>query len=420
MNKLTKRSLAAFASLGLVATTIVVAAPAQAQASTITIKVLTPNYTDNMAAYYKDLETRFMAANPTIKVEHENVSWDDILVKGRTLISTKSYPDILNLNTFSEFAAEGLLYKASDLFTAEKLTDFVPAFRENSKYKGVEYAVPDLASARMFFINKALFYGAGNTKIPTTWAEVTAASKKIKAKYGSKVYPLAIPLGSEEAQAEFQIWAGGNGGRYFNETTEKWVINSAENLATLNQLKAWVKAGYTQPNPASTNRTDAFKLFSQGKVAMINASVFFPSTLKDYKSKVDYGVAPFPSANASKKPITLGVQDYFMAFNKDGKGTNKDAVSKYLNFLYEGKNYAGFLKATGGFIPATKSASTEVDSSLLPFIEQLPNAIFYPGTLGSWGTVVAKITTQIGTGITKDAKTVLDSLQKAAEAAGTK
>jgi len=415
MNKLTKRSFAALASLGLVAGALVVAAPAQA--APITIKVLTPNYTDNMAAYYKDLETRFMAANPDIKVEHENVSWDDILVKGRTLISTKSYPDVLNLNTFSEFAAEGLLYKTSDLFTEAKLSDFVTAFRDNSKYNGVEYAVPDLASARMFFINKALFYGAGNTKIPTTWAEVTAASKKIKAKYGSKVYPLAIPLGSEEAQAEFQIWAGGNGGRYFDEANSKWVINSAENLATLNQLKAWVKAGYTQPNPASTNRTDAFKLFSQGKVAMINASVFFPSTLKDYKSKVDYGVAPFPAATASKKPITLGVQDYFMAFKKPG---NQDAVSKYLNFLYEGKNYAGFLKATGGFIPATKSASTEVDSSLLPFIEQLPNAIFYPGTLGSWGTVVAKITTQIGTGITKDAKTVLNSLQATAVAAGTK
>jgi multiple sugar transport system substrate-binding protein len=270
----------------------------------------------------------------------------------------------------------------------------------------------------MFFINKTLFYGAGNTKIPTTWAEVTAASKKIKAKYGSKVYPLAIPLGAEEAQAEFQIWAGGNGGRYFDEKTSKWVINSAANLTTLNQLKAWTKAGYTQPNPASTNRTDAFRLFAQGKVAMINASVFFPSDLKTiYKSKVDYGVAPFPTAKAGTKAITLGVQDYYMAFKKPG---NKDAVSKWLNFLYEPKNYAAFLKATGGFIPATKSASTEVDSTLLPFIEQLDNAIFYPGTLGSWGAVVAKITTQIGTGITKDAKTVLNSLQAAAVAAGTK
>jgi len=417
MKKFTKRSLAAVASFALVTGALVAAAPAQA--APITIKVLTPNYTDNMAAYYADLEKRFMAANPDITVVHENVSWDDILVKGRTLISTKSYPDVLNLNTFSEFAAEGLLYKASDLFTADKLSDFVTAFRDNSKYNGVEYAVPDLASARMFFINKALFYGAGNSKIPTTWPEVTAAAAKIKAKYGSKVYPLAIPLGSEEAQAEFQIWAGGNGGKYFDEASGKWVIDSAENLATLNQLKAWVKAGYTQPNPASTNRTDAFKLFSQGKVAMINASVFFPSTLKDYKSTVDYGVAPFPHA-VGKKSITLGVQDYFMAFNKDGKGTNKDAVSKYLNFLYSASNYAGFLKATGGFIPATKSASTEVDSSLLPFIEQLPNAIFYPGTLGSWGTVVAKITTQIGTAMTKDPKTVLKSLQATAVAAGTK
>ncbi len=259
MKKFTKRSLAAVASFAMVTGALVAAAPAQAA---VTIKIITPNYTDKMPAYYADLNKRFMAENPDIKVEHENLSWDDILVKGRTLISTKSYPDILNLNTFSEFAAEGLLHKASDLFTDAKLADFATAFRENSKYNGVEYAVPDLASARMFFINKALFYGAGNTKIPTTWAEVTAASKKIKAKYGSKVYPLAIPLGSEEAQAEFQIWAGGNGGRYFDEAAGKWVINSKANLETLNQLKAWVKAGYTQPNPASSQLLLVYRITS--------------------------------------------------------------------------------------------------------------------------------------------------------------
>ena len=134
MNKLTKRSFAALASLGLVAGALVVAAPAQA--NTVTIKVVTPNYTDAMPAYYKDLNARFMAANPTIKVEHENLSWDDILVKGRTYISTKSYPDVLNLNTFSEFAAEGLLYKNSDLYSEAKLADFVTAFRDNSTYNG--------------------------------------------------------------------------------------------------------------------------------------------------------------------------------------------------------------------------------------------------------------------------------------------
>jgi multiple sugar transport system substrate-binding protein len=289
MKKVGLRRLAVIAATALVGTAMTVA-PSHA-ATTIT--VMTPNYTDAMPAYYADLEARFMAANPDIKVTHTNLSWDDILVKGRTLVATNSTPDILNLNTFSDYAAAGLLYKATDIFDSKKMADFVPAFVENSKYNGEAYAVPDLASARMFFYNKQVLYSSGVSKVPTTWDEVTAAAKKIKAKY-PKIYPIAIPLGAEEAQGEFQIWAGGNGGRYFDSAAKKWVINSQANVDTLKYLTSLVKAKLTQPNPASTNRTDAFKLFAQGKVGMINASVFFPSTLRDYKSKVDYGVAPFP------------------------------------------------------------------------------------------------------------------------------
>jgi len=411
MKKIGLRRLSAIAAVSLSATVLAVV-PAHAET---TIKIITPNYTDAMPAYYADLNARFEAANPGIKVEHTNLSWDDILVKGRTLVATNSTPDILNLNTFSDYAAADLLYKASDIFDAKTLADFVPAFIDNSKYNGVAYAVPDLASARMFFYNKKILYTSGVNKVPSTWAEVTAAAKKIKAKYPN-VYPIAIPLGSEEAQGEFAIWAGGNNGRYFDDKTKKWVINSKANVETLKYLTSLVKAGLTQPSPASTNRTDAFKLFSQGKVGMINASVFFPSTLKDYKSKVDYGVAPFPHSPKGKS-ITLGVQDYFMAFKKPG---NEAAVKAWLNFLFQPTNYAGFLKAAGGFIPATKSASSAVDSSLLPFIQQLPNAIFYPGDLAAWPKVSGSIQTQIGSGVNKSPKSVLDKIQKVAVAAGTK
>ena len=411
MKKIGLRRLSAIAAVSLSATVLSVM-PAQAAT---TLKIITPNYTDAMPAYYADLNARFQAANPTITVEHTNLSWDDILVKGRTLVATNSTPDIMNLNTFSDYAAQDLLYKATDMFDAKTLADFVPAFIDNSKYNGVAYAVPDLASARMFFYTKKILYTSGVNKVPTTWDEVTAAAKKIKAKYPN-VYPIAIPLGSEEAQGEFAIWAGGNGGRYFDDATKKWVINSKANVQTLKYLTSLVKAGLTQPSPASTNRTDAFKLFSQGKVGMINASVFFPSTLKDYKSKVDYGVAPFPHS-ATGKSITLGVQDYFMGFKKPG---NAEAVKAWMNFLFKPDNYAGFLKAAGGFIPATKSASSAVDSSLLPFINQLPNAIFYPGDLAAWPKVAGTITTQVGTGVIYDAKGVLDKIQKVAVAAGTK
>ncbi|MSX60945.1 MAG: extracellular solute-binding protein, partial [Actinobacteria bacterium] len=115
MKKIGLRRLSAIAAVSLSATVLSVM-PAQAAT---TIKIITPNYTDAMPAYYADLNARFEAANPTIKVEHTNLSWDDILVKGRTLVATNSTPDIMNLNTFSDYAAQDLLYKASDIFDAK-------------------------------------------------------------------------------------------------------------------------------------------------------------------------------------------------------------------------------------------------------------------------------------------------------------
>ena len=117
----------------------------------------------------------------------------------------------------------------------EVLADLIPAFRENSKFNGVEYAVPDLASDRLFFYNKDLLTAAGVTAPPTTWTELTDAAAKIK-KAQPDIIPLALPLGPEEAQAEFAIWAGGNGGSYFKDG--QWVINSPENVDTLTYLKS--------------------------------------------------------------------------------------------------------------------------------------------------------------------------------------
>ncbi len=90
------------------------------------------------------------------------------------------------------------------------------------------------------------------TAPPATWSELLAACDAIKA-YDPSIIPIAIPLGAEEAQAEFLIWTGGNGGGYFRDG--EWVINSPENLETLEFLQQLVDKGCTQPNPGTTDRT---------------------------------------------------------------------------------------------------------------------------------------------------------------------
>lgn len=372
-----------------------------AEAGPVTIRVVAAQYTDEMKPYFDDLVSRFEADNKDITVEVEVVSWNDIDQKIKTMVQTNDLPDIGNLNYFSSFAADDLLYTAEELVPADVLSDMIPTFMDNSKYNGTAYAVPDLASARLFFYNKAIFAKAGVTAEDIrTWDGLKAAAEKIK-KAVPGVTPLALPLGPEEAQAEFMIWANSNDGGVYKDG--KYTITDTKNVETLQFLQGLTSAGLTNPNPATFNRTDgAFALFAEGKAAMLNGAIFLPSVLKEKGSTVDYGVAEFPTNRADGKSITLGVQDYFFGFKKEG---NKDAVQKFMAFLYQTDNYAGFLKAAGGFLPATKSAGEAMsnDEALAPYIAVLPNAVFYPGSEETWPAVQGEMQQTIGKAVEKGA-----------------
>ena len=69
----------------------------------------------------------------------------------------------------------------------------------------------------------------------------------------------------------------------------------------------------------------------------------------DKEKKVSYGVAEMPT-NAGKS-VTLGVEDYLMAFKKKG---NQDAVKKFLDLYYQPENMTRLITAEG-FLPVTKS-----------------------------------------------------------------
>lgn len=375
-------------------------------ADIVELKMVAADYA-NMQPYWDGLSEKFTKANPTIKVTVDVVSWETIDDKVKTLVATGQIPDIVNKGDYAGAAAEGLLYRADEMVSKKTLDDIVPTFLNNSKYNGVAYAVPDLASARALFYNKDILKKAGVTKLPTTWTELEKVLKQIKAKVPG-VYPYALPLGPEEAQAEFAIWAGGNGGVMFKDG--KWTINSKENIATMTFLKKLTDQKLTQPNPAKCDRTAcAQTLFASGKAAFINGSVFLPGWIKDNGgAKLNFGSGSFVAA-PGKKPVTLGVQDYFTAYKANG---HKAEITKWMDFIFEPKNYAEFLTAAGGFIPATKSAGVAAakDPALAPFIKLLPSAIFYPGDQAAWPAAKGALQQQIGTALSNPKK-ALDAIQ---------
>ena len=413
------RRTAFAASIVLAATGVVGVSLPIAHAADVNLTMVAADYPGDgktQQAQWDAVSKAFAAANPGITMTVNVVSWDVIDDKVKTLIATGKTPDIVNKGDYSAPAAAGLLYKASEMVSASTLADIIPTFLNNSMYNGTAYAVPDLASARALFYNKAILKKAGVTKLPTTWKELLTVLSKIKAK-NPGVYGYAVPMGPEEAQAEFSIWAGGNGGRLYDYTAKKWTVNSAANIEAMAFLKKMNDLKYIEPNPAKCDRTAcAQTLFAAGKAAFINGSVFLPAWLKaNGGAGIDLGSGSFVH-NDGQEAVTLGVQDYFTAYKANG---HQAEIQKFMDFLYKPANYAAFLKAAGGFIPATKSAGVEAakDPALAPFIALLPHAIFYPGDIATWPAVKGALQQSVGLAVTGNPSKVLGDIQKKANAA---
>ncbi len=377
----------------------------------VTLKLVAADYgtgPDNTSQkYWQGIADAFHQANPTITVKVTTINWNDFDNQVQTLIQNHQYPDVTEGDYFSTYAQEGLLYSADQVLSNP--SNLLPVFAKQGSYNGKQYGLPFTTSSRTLFYNKKLFQQAGITSAPQTWADVQADAAKIKAQ--GKV-GFGLPLGSEEAQAESLLWFLGNGGNY-QDASGGWTINSAQNVETMQFLKRLVKAGDTEPNPGTKNRTDLWKDFAAGNIGMINGS---PALIPIIQSAGKLTASDWTSVPIAGKtgPLTstLGVCDNVAAFKPNG---HQAQIKKFLDFAYQDTYQTQFDKEYD-LLPATVSGSTALasDPSFGPFLKALPNAVQYPSTT-SWAQVKTQIQHTIGTAVTGNPQSVLDAIQQTAK-----
>jgi multiple sugar transport system substrate-binding protein len=363
---------------------------------------------DTSQIYWQKIADDFHAANPAIMVKVQTISWNDFDTKVQTMVQNREYPDITEGDYFSNYAQEGLLYKVSDVFSDPD--NLMPVFKQLGSYGGVQYGLPFTTSARALFYNKAIFAEAGITTPPATWDEIATDAAKIEAK--GKI-GFGLPLGPEEAQAETLLWFLGNGGGY-QDAAGKWVIDSPQNVETLQFMTKLVKAGDTEPNPGTKNRTELFNQFAQGQIGMMNGEVALLPIINSagVLKTGDLGTAPIAGKTG---PIdkTLGVCDFVAAFK--GDGTKQAAIKTFLDFAFQDKYQLAFVHEYLE-LPGTTSAAValaKTDATLAPFVKALPNAVQYPND-PVWAQVKVQIQQIIGTAIGPDPQAVLGRIQQTA------
>ena len=393
-----------------------------AEGDGITLDVIICQYGPNTENWFlgdgmdgTNFVAKFEEANPGIKLNLQVVSWNDVYTEVSTRIQNNNAPDILNIDVFANYAADGLLLPVKDYCPDELFADFFPSFIEQSVIDGTVWAVPDLASARALYVNTDILNEVG-VEIPTTWAELEDVCQAIVDFYNGEVYPWGIDMTTDEGQAAFSYYVWNNDGG-FVDADGNVALNSEKNVEAIEYAIGLVNKGYTNPNPATQTRYDLQDMFGAGKLAMVIAPNQLPSYLKDKDYTVNFATAALP-VNEGAKPGATGVMDRVMAFKDDAypdQAARNEAIGKFLSFFYAPENYVGWVSMEG-FLPAVNSsvaALVESDPSFEAWLNVLDSCQFYPTALDNWDAIkqgVIKVEQEALTG--GDVKTLLDDLQK--------
>ncbi|WUL76879.1 extracellular solute-binding protein [Streptomyces sp. NBC_00343] len=385
----------------------------------VILRLVAADYGDSASnssrKYWDGLVKAYEAKHPDVKVEVSVYSWNDVDRKVKEMVAAGKAPDMAQIGAYADYADAGRLYSTADLLSIPVEADFLEPLLDAGQVNHIQYGMPFAASTRVLFYNKTLFTEAGLTP-PKDWSELAADAEALKEK-GVK-YPFALPLGSEEAQAETMQWLLGGGGGYTDDIGT-YTLDSTQNISTFTWLRDnLVAKGLTGPvAPAKLNRADAFAAFADGDVGMLNGH---PTLMQQAAKKgVKFGTVAMPGRNGKAK-TTMGVADWMAAFKRNG---HREQIGDFLDFVYSEKNVLAFSREYD-LLPVTNSASEAMqesgqDKALRPFLEELPLSTLYPVGNTSWATVSADIKKRIGQAVTANGSPggVLGQLQASASLA---
>ena len=375
----------------------------------VEISMIAAQYGTQTADWWANFVKEFNAANEGINLVVDVVSWNDITAKVQTRIGNNNAPDILNIDSFADYQAAGLLLPAQDYVSETTYAKFYQSFLDQSVVDGTVWAVPDLASCRAMYYNKDILDAAG-VAVPTTFEELRAACEAIKA-YDSSIYPWGVDMTTDEGQACFAYYIWNNGGD-FTDAEGNWTLNDPKNVEAIEFVVGLVQDGLTNSDPATETRYINQDMFGAGQVAMMIGPNSIPTYIADGGYSVNWGVAGIPASTGNS--IAHGVMDRFITFDNGYSEAEMAAITTFYDFFYEDTRYSEWVLMEG-FLPATTAggeAMAKADPANAAWIEIVGTAKFYPQSKAEWADVKQGVINVLQQALQGgDVQSLLDALQ---------
>lgn len=329
-------------------------------------------FADREAKVIQSVVDDFVAANPGVKVQVHSGQDDEKVQKA---ISSGNGVDVaLSYSTdiVGKFCSTGAFqnltpYIKRDKVDLSQLTDTVKSYTE---YKGVRCTMPALADVYGLYYNKDMFTKAGITTPPKTLTELQADADKMTTfnSDGSiKTLGFNPMMGFyENSAAHYGPLADAS----WLDSNQKSAISASPGWTELMtwQKKYVDKIGYAKLQRFTAGLGQEFtggNAFQKGKVAMNMDGEYRTAFIDDQAPKLNYGTAPFPTADDHTDLYGSGyITGNIAGIAKNSK--NPELAWAFLKYLTT--DTAAVVKLANGL----KNVPTTTDALKSPNLEATP------------------------------------------------
>jgi raffinose/stachyose/melibiose transport system substrate-binding protein len=331
---------------------------------TMVTKFADPKY----APYFESVTKAYMAANPKVKIELEQVGDQPYKDKIRVLSASKQLPDIYFSwagDFANKFVRAGLAADLSEVIgpDTEWGKTFSPAALAAFQYDGKSFGVPIDLDAKYMAYNKTAFAKAGISNPPATLEDLLADCGKLK---GAGYTPIAFgnqygwPAIHYMTQLNAYDVAPDTLAADYNPATGAFTdpgyVKALEQFSQVNKQCANTSANGLSHEAAQAN-------FMQGKAAMhyLESLEFFALTEKGGAPKAladnwDFFRLPPASGSAGDTKALTGAPDGFMV---NAQSKQAGLAVDFLKFMTNLDNAKKLTADIGWLSPVQGSATAD-------------------------------------------------------------
>lgn len=305
----------------------------------------------------KKIVADFNQANPTIKVDLVQGSWDNVHDQLVTQFAGGTAPDVIHDESadMTGFAQGGYLADLSKTMDPAVKSTISPGVLDSVTVNDQLIAAPTLLQSYLVFANKKLLDQAG-VKVPTgatmTWDQFQQMAQQVKAKTGKA----GVGWGLKNPTASFLNLGMGFGAKYFEGSGKDAKISIGDpELEVPKRIAAMAADGSLDKTTVTQGGSDVLPAWYAGKFAMtVQGSYAAGSFVTDAPKGFEWVALPVLAgtvdASQAANPQTLSV-------STDSKHVAQ--ASKFIDFYLKAENL-GAVAEGETLIPATKDAQDAV------------------------------------------------------------